>query len=88
VNGTSAERRALTWLIHEDSLYNASALMMLSSQHEDEISFRVGQQFVLATHWFQQVDETLSILRKTHRVGCKFKANVIVLVFIVTPMDL
>jgi Leucine-rich repeat (LRR) protein len=59
VNGTSAESRALTWLIQADSLFasNRSALMALDSQIDNEVGFRVRQRYALATLWFQQVDE-------------------------------
>jgi hypothetical protein len=58
VNGTSAESRALTWLIQEDTLFSKTALLTLNSQEKgNEVSRRVRQRYPLATLWFQQVDE-------------------------------
>jgi hypothetical protein len=56
VNGTSAESRALTWLIQKDTVFNTSSLLALNSQTDDDVSSRVRQRYVLATLWFQQED--------------------------------
>jgi hypothetical protein len=57
VNGTSAESRALTWLIQEDTLFNGSALLTLSDGIDNEVSRRVRQRYPLVTLWYQQADE-------------------------------
>jgi hypothetical protein len=56
VNGTSAESRALSWLIQGDTLFNASVLMTLNSQYDNDVSFRLRQRYPLVTLWYQQVD--------------------------------
>jgi hypothetical protein len=59
VNGTSAESKALAWIIQDDPLFTdtKSALLDLNPMHDDEASFRVRQRYALATLWFQQADE-------------------------------
>jgi Leucine-rich repeat (LRR) protein len=58
VNGTTAESRALTWIIQNDTLFNKSNLLTLNSfAIDNEVSRRVRQRYSLYTFWFQQVDE-------------------------------
>jgi hypothetical protein len=56
VNGTSAESRALAWIVHDDPLFTDEALRTLSLRSDDAVSFRVRQRYSLAVLWFQQVD--------------------------------
>jgi hypothetical protein len=57
VNGTSAESRALTWLIQEDASFNRSDLLTISSlSNDNEVSRRLRQRYPLVTLWYQQAD--------------------------------
>jgi Leucine-rich repeat (LRR) protein len=56
VNGTSAESRALAWIIHDDPLFAPSALLTLSMQTDDVVCLRVRQRYTLAIFWFQQLN--------------------------------
>jgi hypothetical protein len=69
-NGTSAESRALKWLIRGDSAFNTSSLLNLNSQIDNEVSFRVRQRYPLLILWFQRYGSNGKIANKwTNKTG-------------------